>query len=76
MKYQDFTGNVINFYAASLKETLTLLSGWKNWLVNSEKLRRAFSLYYGELRMNLITAINVFLRQSLRVGGFPFEVQK
>jgi DNA-damage-inducible protein J len=24
--------------------------------------------------MNLTTAINVFLRQSLRVGGFPFEV--
>ncbi len=25
--------------------------------------------------MNLTTAINVFLRQSLRVGGFPFEVK-
>lgn len=30
---------------------------------------------YGELGMNLTTAINVFLRQSLRVGGFPFEVR-
>lgn len=30
---------------------------------------------YGELGMNLTTAINVFLRQSLRVGGFPFEVK-
>ena len=28
---------------------------------------------YGELGMNLTTAINVLLRQSLRVGGFPFE---
>ena len=26
---------------------------------------------YGELGINLTTAINVFLRQSLRVGGFP-----
>ena len=25
--------------------------------------------------MNLTTAINVFLRQSLRAGGFPFEVR-
>lgn len=30
---------------------------------------------YGELGMNLTTAINVFLRQSLRVGGFPFAVR-
>lgn len=30
---------------------------------------------YGELGMSLTTAINVFLRQSLRVGGFPFEVR-
>ncbi len=30
---------------------------------------------YGELGVNLTTAINVFLRQSLRVGGFPFDVR-
>ena len=30
---------------------------------------------YGELDINLTTAINVFLRQSLRVGGFPFDVR-
>ena len=30
---------------------------------------------YGELGINLTTAINVFLRQSLRVGGFPFDVK-
>ena len=30
---------------------------------------------YGELGINLTTAINVFLRQSLRVGGFPFDVR-
>ncbi|WP_281681251.1 type II toxin-antitoxin system RelB/DinJ family antitoxin [Synergistes jonesii] len=29
---------------------------------------------FGELGMNLTTAINVFLRQSIRVGGFPFDV--
>ena len=30
---------------------------------------------YNELGMNLTTAINVFLRQSLRVGGLPFDVR-
>jgi DNA-damage-inducible protein J len=30
---------------------------------------------YAELGINLTTAINVFLRQSLRTGGFPFEVK-
>ena len=30
---------------------------------------------FSELGMNLTTAINVFLRQSLRVGGFPFDVK-
>ena len=29
---------------------------------------------FGALGMNLSTAINVFVRQSLRKGGFPFEV--
>ena len=30
---------------------------------------------YRELGINLTTAINVFLRQSLRVGAFPFDVK-
>lgn len=31
---------------------------------------------YSELGVDLNTAINVFLRQSLRVGGFPFDVNE
>lgn len=30
---------------------------------------------YGELGMNLSTAINVFLRKSMKAGGFPFDVR-
>ncbi len=30
---------------------------------------------YGQLGVNLTTAINVFLRQSIRSKGFPFEVR-
>ena len=37
------------------------------------ELKKQCEALYGELGMNLTTAINVFLRQSLRVGGFPFE---
>ncbi len=30
---------------------------------------------YNELGLNLTTAINVFLRKSIVVGGFPFDVR-
>lgn len=42
--------------------------------IDSDIKKQCESLY-SELGMNLTTAINVFLRQSLRVGGLPFEVK-
>ena len=30
---------------------------------------------FNELGMNLTTAFNIFVRQSLREGGIPFEVK-
>ena len=30
---------------------------------------------FGELGMDMTTAINVFLRQSIRHNGFPFDVR-
>ncbi len=30
---------------------------------------------FGELGMNLSTAFNIFVRQSLREGGIPFEIK-
>ena len=41
--------------------------------MNSDVKKQCEALY-GELGMTLTTAINVFLRQSLRSGGFPFYV--
>ena len=38
-------------------------------------IKRQCEALYNELGMNLTTAINGFLRQSLRVGGFPFDVK-
>lgn len=29
---------------------------------------------FGELGMNLTTAFNIFVRQSLREGGIPFDI--
>ena len=29
---------------------------------------------FGELGMNLSTAFNIFVRQSIRDGGIPFEI--
>ncbi len=42
--------------------------------VDSNIKKQCESLY-GELGLSLSTAINVFLRQSLRTGGFPFSVR-
>ncbi len=38
-------------------------------------IKRQCEALYGELGVSLTTAINMFLRQSLRVGGFPFDVR-
>lgn len=38
-------------------------------------IKKQCEALYGELGVNLTTAINVFLRQSLRVGGFPFDIR-
>lgn len=39
------------------------------------EIKKQCEMLFGELGMNLTTAINVFLRQSLRAGGFPFDVK-
>lgn len=38
-------------------------------------LKKQSEAMYNELGINLTTAINVFLRKSLSVGGFPFDVR-
>lgn len=38
-------------------------------------VKRECEEIYGELGMNLSTAINVFLRKSMKAGGFPFDVR-
>lgn len=39
------------------------------------ELKKRSEAIYGELGINLTTAINVFLRKSLTAGGFPFDVR-
>lgn len=52
------------------------MAGTTNFSVRMDNdIKKQCEILYGELGMNLTTAINVFLRQSLRVGGFPFEVR-
>jgi len=42
--------------------------------MDSDVKARADALF-AELGMNLSTAFNIFVRQSLREGGIPFEVR-
>lgn len=38
-------------------------------------LKREVEAIYAELGMNLTSAVNAFLRQSVRVGGLPFDLR-
>lgn len=37
-------------------------------------LKAQADVLFGELGMNLTTAFNIFVRQSLREGGIPFDI--
>lgn len=37
-------------------------------------LKEQAEVFFGELGMNMTTAINIFVRQSLRQGKIPFEI--
>ena len=39
-----------------------------------EDLKRQADALFAELGMNLSTAFNIFVRQSLREGGIPFDI--
>jgi len=44
-----------------------------NIRIDKELKERAES-FFGELGMSMTTAINIFVRQSLRQGRIPFEI--
>ena len=45
-----------------------------NIRVDSDLKKKAEAIY-SELRTNLSTAMNVFLRSSIRYGGIPFDLR-
>lgn len=56
--------------------TTTKESTTTNFSVRMDKnVKSQCETLFSELGMNLTTAINVFLRQSLRAGGFPFDIR-
>lgn len=54
--------------------TTGIFFGKMNIRMDSEVKRKAEALF-GEIGMNMTTAINVFLRQSIRENGIPFEIK-
>lgn len=47
-----------------------------NFSVRMDKqVKQESEALFQDLGMNLTTAINVFLRQAVRAGGFPFEIK-
>ncbi len=41
-----------------------------------EKLKKQAEELFADLGMNMTTAINIFVRQSVNYGGIPFEIVK
>ena len=41
-----------------------------------KKLKKQAEKLFSELGMNISTAFNVFIRQSIREGGIPFMINK
>lgn len=39
-----------------------------------EDLKKEAESLFSELGLNMTTAVNIFIRQSLRQGGIPFEI--
>jgi DNA-damage-inducible protein J len=39
-----------------------------------KELKQQAELFFSELGLNMTTAINIFVRQSLRQGKIPFEI--
>ncbi|MDO4281785.1 MAG: type II toxin-antitoxin system RelB/DinJ family antitoxin [Peptococcaceae bacterium] len=52
------------------------MSNTTNFTVRMDAdIKKSCENLYKDLGLNLTTAINVFMRQSLRAGGFPFDVK-
>ena len=64
-----------NISAAAMKEVGNMATTTNFSVRMDSDIKKQCEALYGELGINLTTAINVFLRQSLRVGGFPFDVR-
>ena len=64
-------------YVLKIKENyINMATNTTSFSVRMDReLKKQCEMLYNKLGMNLTTAINVFLCQSLRSGGFPFEVK-
>ena len=72
----DFALHIAYNISASAMKGVDRMATTTNFSVRMDKdIKKQCEALYGELGVNLTTAINVFLRQSLRVGGFPFDIR-
>nr|WP_298509301.1 type II toxin-antitoxin system RelB/DinJ family antitoxin [uncultured Ruminobacter sp.] len=63
-------------FTKNRKKEITINSSTVNYSFRVDReIKRQCEAIFNELGMNLTTAINIFLRQSLRVGGIPFDVR-
>ena len=75
--YQPNAYSLHCFYICSilLSKEITMADTTNFSLRLDNDLKKQSEVLFSELGMNLTTAINVFLRQSIREGGFPFKIK-
>lgn len=79
MNQRVFFVQFIVFYAHLLynkaKEMIFMAAATTNISIRMDSdLKARADAFFGELGMNLSTAFNVFVRQSLREGRIPFDI--
>ena len=73
VQYIDFT--VQSSYNIGKKGDVFMASTTTNISIRMDSnLKAQAEALFSELGMNLTTAFNIFVRQSLREGGIPFEI--
>lgn len=62
-------------YNSISRKEMILMAGTTNISIRMDKdVKAQAEAFFSELGMNLTTAFNIFVRQSLREGKIPFEI--
>lgn len=75
--YVQYIDNVIIFYYNFIKILRSSIVAMSTTNINiriDKDLKKQAEVFFNDIGLNMSTAINIFIRQSLRQGKIPFEI--